>query len=392
MPLLVMANMQQKLEKVVQLKLFAFMAKLQADDTLPGLHIEPIVNSADARARTGRVDQKLRAVLYKIEVPSGPTTYVCAGVYEHDEGTEIAKTQVLRVNPVNGVAELIAAPAPAAPAPQANRWVPETPPESKPFLEQFGYSAGDLAGALGFDLETAERLLAFAAEDDLLAFAESLPNQWQQNAALGLAVGDSIEGIKTSLGLGGDEFDATIPPADGRPAEASPSVSPEQAEASEILESLKRPASQMQFTFIDDDEELRRVIEGGDFGAWRVFLHPEQRAYATRTYKGPFRLTGGAGTGKTVVLLHRARQLAADSDARIVLTTFTRTLATMLDRDLRRLDPELRRAAQLGEPGALTAGIDQLAHAVRDAAEPGGWERASIDAIGWDADRSASLV
>ncbi|WP_288467340.1 3'-5' exonuclease [uncultured Curtobacterium sp.] len=391
MPLLVMANMQQKLEKVVQLKLFAFMAKLQADDTLPGLHIEPIVNSADARARTGRVDQKLRAVLYKIEVPSGPTTYVCAGVYEHDEGTEIAKTQVLRVNPVNGVAELIAAPAPAAPAPQADHWVPE-PPESKPFLEQFGYTAEDLTGALGFDLETAERLLAFAAEDEFLAFAESLPNQWQQNAALGLAVGDSIDGIKTSLGLGGDEFDATVSPADGRPADETSSVSPEQAEASELLESLKRPASQMQFTFVDDDEELRRVIEGGDFGAWRVFLHPEQRAYATRTYKGPFRLTGGAGTGKTVVLLHRARELAAVPDARVVLTTFTRTLAGMLDRDLRRLDHQLRRAGQLGEPGVLTAGIDQLAHAVRDAAEPGGWERASIDAIGWDAERSTSLV
>ncbi len=391
MPLLVMANMQQKLEKVVQLKLFAFMAKLQADDTLPGLHIEPIVNSADARARTGRVDQKLRAVLYKIEVPSGPTTYVCAGVYEHDEGTEIAKTQVLRVNPVNGVAELIAAPAPAAPAPQADHWVPETP-ESKPFLEQFGYTAEDLTGALGFDLETAERLLAFAAEDEFLAFAESLPNQWQQNAALGLAVGDSIDRIKTSLGLGGDEFDATVSPADGRPADETSSVSPEQAEASELLESLKRPASQMQFTFVDDDEELRRVIEGGDFGAWRVFLHPEQRAYATRTYKGPFRLTGGAGTGKTVVLLHRARELAAVPDARVVLTTFTRTLAGMLDRDLRRLDHQLRRAGQLGEPGVLTAGIDQLAHAVRDAAEPGGWERASIDAIGWDAERSTSLV
>ncbi len=91
--------------------------------------------------------------------------------------------------------------------------------------------------------------------------------------------------------LGGDEFDATVSPADGRPADATSSVSPEQAEASELLESLKRPASQMQFTFVDDDEELRRVIEGGDFGAWRVFLHPEQRAYATRTYKGPFRLT-----------------------------------------------------------------------------------------------------
>ena len=62
MPLLVMANMQQKLEKVVQLKLFAFMAKLQTDDTLPGLHIEPIVNSADARARTQVGQARLGAV------------------------------------------------------------------------------------------------------------------------------------------------------------------------------------------------------------------------------------------------------------------------------------------------------------------------------------------
>ncbi|UXN24515.1 UvrD-helicase domain-containing protein [Curtobacterium flaccumfaciens] len=392
MPLLVMANMQQKLEKVVQLKLFAFMAKLQADDTLPGLHIEPMVNAADARARTGRVDQGLRAVLYKIEVPSGPTTYVCAGVYEHDEAIKIAKSQVLRVNPVNGVTELIAAPAPAAPASQSARWVPEPPTSQKPFLDQFGYTVDDLTSSLGFDLETAERLLGFAADDELLAFAEALPNQWQQNAALGLAVGDSIEGIKTSLGLGGDEPEATVQSADEHPADVAPSATASEAEASQLLESLKRPASQMQFTFVDDDEELRRVIEGGDFGAWRVFLHPEQRAYATRAYKGPFRLTGGAGTGKTVVLLHRARELAGDANARIVLTTFTRTLAGMLDRDLRRLDPQLPRAAQLGESGILTAGIDQLAHAVRDAADPAGWEQASIDAIGWDAERSTSLV
>jgi superfamily I DNA/RNA helicase len=395
MPLLVMANMQQKLEKVVQLKLFAFMAKLQTDDTLPGLHIEPIVNSADARARTGRVDQKLRAVLYKIEVPSGPTTYVCAGVYEHDEGTAIAKSQILRVNPINGVTELIAAPAqgPAPAAPHEAWQAPDQPTASpRAFLEQFGYTTDDLTTSLGFDVATAERLLAIRAEDDLLAFAESLPNQWQQNAALGLAVGDSIEGIKTSLGLGGASANAAVLAADERPDEAAISFPSEDADASELLESLTRPASQMQFTFVEDDEELRRVIEGGDFGAWRVFLHPEQRAYSTRAYKGPFRLTGGAGTGKTVVLLHRARELAADTSARIVLTTFTRTLAGMLDRDLRRLDPQLSRAEQLSETGVLTAGIDQLAHAVRDAAEPTGWERASIEALGWDAERSASLV
>ena len=84
----------------------------------------------------------------------------------------------------------------------------------------------------------------------------------------------------------------------------------------------------MQFAFVEDDEELRRAIEDEDFAAWRVFLHPEQRKYATQRYSGSFRLSGGAGTGKTVVLLHRARMLhQADPHARIVLTTFTKTLA-----------------------------------------------------------------
>ena len=47
-------------------KAFAFLEKLSTDDTAPGLHIEPIVNSADPRVRTGRVDQGFRAVLHKI--------------------------------------------------------------------------------------------------------------------------------------------------------------------------------------------------------------------------------------------------------------------------------------------------------------------------------------
>jgi len=48
-----------------------------------------------------------------------------------------------------------------------------------------------------------------------------------------------------------------------------------------------------RIAYVEDSEELRRIIEEGDFGAWRVFLHPEQRKYAERTYNGPFRLSGG---------------------------------------------------------------------------------------------------
>nr|WP_240896536.1 3'-5' exonuclease [Kineococcus vitellinus] len=125
----------------------------------------------------------------------------------------------------------------------------------------------------------------------------------------------------------------------------------------------------MQFAFIEDDAELRRAIEDS-FAAWRIFLHPEQRKYATTRYNGPFRLSGGAGTGKTVVLLHRARHLARQNPhARILLTTYTRTLAEALRADLRRLDPTLKIAAGPGESGVYISGVDAAVSSVLKAAK-----------------------
>ena len=118
---------------------------------------------------------------------------------------------------------------------------------------------------------------------------------------------------------------------------SQPTTDPDQ----QLAKALQHPAARLQFAFVEDDAELRRAIEDEDFKAWRVFLHPEQRRYAERSWKGPFRLSGGAGTGKTVVLLHRARNLARrDPGARILLTTFNRTLADALQRDLKVLDPD----------------------------------------------------
>ncbi len=133
----------------------------------------------------------------------------------------------------------------------------------------------------------------------------------------------------------------------------------------QLVTALTRPASQLEFAFVEDDAELRRAIEDEDFAAWRVFLHPEQRRYAERSWNGPFRLSGGAGTGKTVVLLHRARRLARQHpDASILLTTFNKTLADALQRDLRLLDPEVTIAQNMGEPGIWVRGIDSVARSV----------------------------
>ena len=71
---------------------------------------------------------------------------------------------------------------------------------------------------------------------------------------------------------------------------------------------------------------------------WTVFLHPEQRQWVKQNYTGPARVSGSAGTGKTIVALHRASFLArTHQQARVLLTTFSDTLASALHTKLKRL-------------------------------------------------------
>jgi superfamily I DNA/RNA helicase len=83
--------------------------------------------------------------------------------------------------------------------------------------------------------------------------------------------------------------------------------------------------------------ELERALDF-PWEKWTVFLHPEQRQWIERKYSGPARVSGSAGTGKTVVALHRAVHLArSNPDTRVLLTTFSDTLANALQTKLRRL-------------------------------------------------------
>ena len=84
-------------------------------------------------------------------------------------------------------------------------------------------------------------------------------------------------------------------------------------------------------------EELQRALDF-PWEKWTVFLHPEQRQWVERDYTGPARVSGSAGTGKTIVALHRAVHLArTHPDARVLLTTFSDTLANALQTKLKRL-------------------------------------------------------
>ncbi|WP_278265433.1 UvrD-helicase domain-containing protein [Nocardia sp. AG03] len=109
---------------------------------------------------------------------------------------------------------------------------------------------------------------------------------------------------------------------------------------------------------VDGPEELLAVLERPlDF--WRVYLHPTQRAIADASYRGPARVTGGPGTGKTVVALHRAHTLAKRGEGTVLLTTFTSTLADILQAGVNLLidDERVRRRIEV-------VNVDRLANKI----------------------------
>lgn len=255
---IVMTKSSNKLDPAIKKKAFAFLEKLAEDDSAPGLHVEPIVNSMDKRVRTGRVDQGYRAVLFKL-TESGTNTYVFHGVWPHDDAIKVAGKTVLTVNPVNGIAELrvvepeAQVPEPwAGPAPEtsaAPEAVDSAPLEDQPAPDAeptwaFPVGRADLVDVLGVPAEIADTIGGLTSEDALLEYATALPG-WLGQVLLDLATGLSVEQVKEQLQI-------------------EQSMSTDGTDA-EILAGLRHPAARMEFAEMDGVEELRRVIEGGDF-------------------------------------------------------------------------------------------------------------------------------
>lgn len=342
MPTIVMTKWPKPVDGSIRSKAMAFLEKLADNDTTPGLHVEPISNSPDSRVRTGRVDQFWRAVMFLLHV-GDERYYVVHGVFPHDEAITIAGKVTLRVNPVNGLTQIVAIAPTTDSSPPAFLATPKSevaPAPQPPVLSH--RHRDDLVEILGLPDTIVDQALA-CDEDELQALIEA-NDGWIGNMLLDLLGDLSIETIVVSYAV------------------AKPSGTESDTD---VIESMKRAGAQTQFAFIEDQDELRRVIESGDFGAWRIFLHPQQRKYVDKSYSGPFRLSGGAGTGKSVVLVHRARRLGnQDPTKRVVLTTFTTNLADALRESLAQLDPKALQAAKLGEPGVRIAGVDAIASAV----------------------------
>lgn len=357
---LIMTKHANRIDGSLKKKAFTFLEKLTTDPTAPGLHIEPIQNSADARVRTGRVDQQFRAVLFQLSAGED-MAFVYHGIWNHDDAIDVAKSIKLDINSVNGMPEIRTVPveerddAPSevfAPAVTAPETLPLDEPQTPEPEISVNATWDELVNTLGLPEPVANAAVMAKTEDALFNAAHDGP-EWQKLALIHLATGSTVDEVLEEL-----HIDTELTPVD-EPSDE------------QLIASLKHPSASVEFAEIDGVDELRRVIDGGDFGAWRVFLHPEQKEFATRSRNGAFRLSGGAGTGKTVVVLHRAQQLLRENPAaRVVLTTYTVNLAANMQRDLKRLNPQLTIADELGTTGATIRGIDSIANQVVAGAGP----------------------
>lgn len=301
---------------------------------------EPVPGAKDTRVRTAYIDGRHRAVLFRIDPDVGETTYIYMGTWPTAEAVRQASRATLQVNPISGVLE-----GTVGRLPLGAGGTQTAGSTTQPVLERGGRSAAELARDLGLDRTITERACCITDRAEFVRFAGEVAATlgWQGQALLQLLDGATPAQIRERLEL-------------RAPADVST------AEDDRIIAALARPASRLRFTYAEDSAELRRVIDSGDVDAWRTFLHPEQRRYAEQGYPGSFRVSGGSGTGKSVILVHRARNLVRrDPTARVVLTTFTKELATILESNLRILDPDIAFATKLGQSGIYVGGIDSLA-------------------------------
>ncbi|MBP5886962.1 MULTISPECIES: UvrD-helicase domain-containing protein [Streptomyces] len=206
-------------------------------------------------------------------------------------------------------------------------------PEAAPALLA-GYSADDLRG-LGVADQLVDLALTVTDSQELDQLVEGAP-LLSKDILYGLAAGMGIDEVRKEI--------------------TAPVELRQEPDPDDFAAALTRT----KVTTVDD--AVQAVIEEGDFRAWKVFLHPTQERIVHRHYTGPARVSGGPGTGKTIVALHRVKHLAGKlppgHNRPILLTTFTKNLTT----DLR------LRLASLVEPELLArveiAHIDQLASRV----------------------------
>lgn len=339
-----------------QAKITAF--DLQANPANPGHQLHKVDRARDKNFWSVRVGSDIRLIVHKI----AGSLLLCY-VDHHDKAYSWAERRRLEVHPRTGAAQLIEVREKVQELVRAA--VVEASASTRHAKRLFeGMTATALLG-LGVPESWIDEVMA-ADEDHFFEIATHLPAEAAEalleiaagGRALLASVDDGALSLKMEMELEPVEIamHSMAEPSDlSRSQDFASAVDDEQAV---LAEALEHPDSQRRFRLIQDHAELERALES-PWDRWTVFLHPDQKEIVERRQNGPARVSGSAGTGKTIVALHRAVFLVRqDPEVRVLLTTFSDQLANALSVRLRRLvGNEPRLAERIDVIGLDTIGV-----------------------------------
>ena len=285
---------------------------LQMDPSAPGLSFHRLDKAKDKRFCSVRVNADIRLIVHRTD-----TSLLLCYVGHHDRAYAWGERRKLETHPATGAAQMI---------------------ELRESIREIVVPTYVQAAA---PPKPVVRPLANVSDDQLLAFG--VPSEWLNEVRQ--ADEDGI--LELSQHLPAEAAEAVLELATG----GTPSV----AAPPPTADPFAHPDAQRRFRVVTSVDELERALEA-PWDKWAVFLHPEQRQLVTRDYSGPARVAGSAGTGKTVVALHRAVHLArANPGGRILLATFSEPLAHALRANVKRLIGNEPRVAERLEVHAMSS-------------------------------------
>ena len=286
------------LPRQTQGKVTEFINKFRNNPNSPGINYEKIHDATDKKMYSVRIDDTYRGIVVRQEA-SG--VYLLLWVDHHDDAYDWARRKKCEINHKTGNVQVFDV---------QNDLTQIT--EEKSLYE--GISDEQLF-SLGVPVEQLALIRSISKIEDLYSAKKSIPP-------------DAYEGLEWIAN--GFKFEEVMQLF---ASENTPEVNED-----DFASALQNVRSMSAFVIVDGEEELRKIM-AEPLEKWRIFLHPSQRKLVNKEFSGPARVLGGAGTGKTVVAMHRAKWLAGKlkGKEKILFTTYTANLADDIKDSLRKI-------------------------------------------------------
>ena len=311
------------LSSAVQGKVLNWALRFQSDPTSNGINYERIKQARDKNLKSVRIDQDWRGIVFK---PPAGDVYVLMYVDRHDAAYKWAEGRRIAVNPTTGALQVFAVESLVEPALAQVRVAMTATPEGRQ-SEPAAESHPSLSGIYA-DLSDQE-LLSIGTPQELLVQVRSIRSDVELDALQTYLPIEAYEGL--FLIAAGDSVSQVLVSRETRVEQP--------VNTEDFAAAIETAESQSRFVVVADEETMAAVLNS-PLAQWRVFLHPTQRKLAQGDRSGPMRVLGGAGTGKTVLAMHRAKWLAehlATAEKKVLFTTFTRNLAADIEENLKTL-------------------------------------------------------